>query len=297
LTKDFLGPIKEGTQHGAAAGRHVGKELASTVEAEFLNHVTRTFSKASDTWSTFDKIVDTRLGGMVQKAVADLGSDIQRMEAEKGTRAAKVEAAKGAITAAEEKAKAMEEACGNAATKAKGQKESLKQQRRHTRKDSMKSKRRMKLALMLRSKWMTSQRGHLPHSPSWRRVQLHHHQRSLPLPLHPSPRSLCNQLQRSSPGLPWQNLQACWAWLRRLCATCFHLLVSPHLRQLPRRRVVQTPAAKWPHLLASPRQSPRLLVAKWPRLHGRHAITESLRMFPVSASPGMLRTPDVPSCI
>lgn len=161
----------------------------------------------------------------------------------------------------------------------------LKQQRKRSRKDSMKLKRRTKPALTPRMHWMPSQRGHSPHSPRWRLVQLHHrHQwQRRWLHLHPLPRWLCNQLQCSSPKQPWLILQACWAWLRRLCGTCFHLLAWPHLRPWPHLH-----AGKSSQLLASQRPN-RHTVAKWPRLHAANAIIESLRIFPESASPGMLR--------
>lgn len=119
LSRDFIGPIKEGAKQGAAQGRHVGKELGSSLEPEFLECVTRTFSKAYSAWGTFDYIVDKKLDEQLQSLFASLAKDLQAQEAAKEARATAIENAKGAVTAAEEKVKAMEEVCGNATTNAK----------------------------------------------------------------------------------------------------------------------------------------------------------------------------------
>lgn len=115
----YIAQVKEGTTHGAAAGRHVGKGLESSLEAEFVTCVTRTFSKASSTWGTFDKIVDERLAVQLQKVLADLADEIGKMAAAKESRAASVEAAKAAVVASEESVKGLEEACTAATAAAK----------------------------------------------------------------------------------------------------------------------------------------------------------------------------------
>jgi hypothetical protein len=119
LGSTFIPAVKEGTQHGAAAGRHVGKDLGNTVDPEFLACVTRTFSKPSSSWGTFDNIVHQRLEESLKKIISGLTSDISAMATAKETRTSSIEATKAGITAAEENAKTMEEACSNAATAAK----------------------------------------------------------------------------------------------------------------------------------------------------------------------------------
>jgi len=119
VTPEYLTPIKEGTKSGAAAGRHVTSVLSSSLEPEFVTCVTRTFSKTSSEWGTFDKIVDERLAGMVVKVVAGLTAEIAAIEAAQGERNASIETAKAAITTAEENAKAADEACAAAGAAAK----------------------------------------------------------------------------------------------------------------------------------------------------------------------------------
>jgi len=119
LANDFIPTIKAGTTHGAKAGNHVSKDVASSVDAEFLTCVTRTFSKPVATWGTFDNIVDERLGGFIKKAIGTLTTDLATMATAQDSRAASVEAAKAAITTSEERVKAMEEACTAAAAAAK----------------------------------------------------------------------------------------------------------------------------------------------------------------------------------
>jgi len=123
LANDFIPQVKAGTQHGTRAGNHVTKDVASSVDPDFLTCVTRTFSKQVSTWGTFDNIVDQRLSGMITKAITSLTTDLASMASKKDTRGSNVEAAKAAITAAEEKVKAMEEAsiaAGAAAKEAEG---------------------------------------------------------------------------------------------------------------------------------------------------------------------------------
>lgn len=117
--QDYLGPIKEGTKSGAAAGRHVTAVLAPVLAAEFLTCVDRTFAKPSGDWGTFDGIVDSRLATMVTDALAGLATEISTLEAAATARVTSIEAAKGAITAAEEKVKTAEEAATAAAAAAK----------------------------------------------------------------------------------------------------------------------------------------------------------------------------------
>jgi len=119
LSKDFLGPIKEGTQHGAAAGKHVTKVLESSVEPEFLTCVARTYSKASSSWSTFDNILDQRLAEQLKSVLAGLASDIGKMAAAKEVRASNVVAAEAAIGAAVDRAKVTEDEVTAAAAAAK----------------------------------------------------------------------------------------------------------------------------------------------------------------------------------
>jgi len=115
----YIAQVKEGTTHGAAAGRHVGKGLESSLEAEFVTCVTRTFSKVSSSWGTFDNIVDERLAAQLKKVLADLADEIGKMAAAKESRAASVDAAKAAIVASEESVKGLEEACTAATAAAK----------------------------------------------------------------------------------------------------------------------------------------------------------------------------------
>jgi chromosome segregation ATPase len=113
---DTITAVREGTKHGAAAGKHVGSVLGSSLETEFLGCVTTTFSKAGSAWGTFDHIVDKRLEETLKNLVAGLAADLEKNASEKETCAAKIEAAKGAVAAAVEKEKAMEEACTNTAS-------------------------------------------------------------------------------------------------------------------------------------------------------------------------------------
>lgn len=117
--QDYLGPIKEGTKSGAAAGRHVTAVLAPVLAPEFLTCVDRTFSKPSAQWGTFDGIVDSRLAAMITDALTNLANELSTLEAAATARAASIEAAKGAITSAEEKVKNAEEAATAAASAAK----------------------------------------------------------------------------------------------------------------------------------------------------------------------------------
>jgi len=119
LSKDFLGPIKDGTQHGAAAGKHVTKVLESSLEPEFLACVTRTFSKASSTWGTFDNIVDQRLAQQLKTVLAGLASDIDKMAADKEVRATNVVTAEAAIGAALDRVKVTEDEVTAAAAASK----------------------------------------------------------------------------------------------------------------------------------------------------------------------------------
>jgi len=119
LTTDFINPIKEGTKHGAAAGKHVEKEVGALVEPEFLVCVGRTFSKASSTWGTFDGIVVHKAEAALTGGVAALAVELEAMAAATVTRASDIEHTKVAIAAAEEKVKAMDEACTNATVAAK----------------------------------------------------------------------------------------------------------------------------------------------------------------------------------
>lgn len=144
LIKEFFTPVKEGTlakglsKSAAWVGKNLGKEFASTLEKEFLTCVTRTFSKPSTAWGTFDHIIEKELDQELTKILAGLGSDITRLASEMGTRTAEVETAKAAVGAAEEAEKAAEEASkhANAAAKeakaaAKAATASLKQQQGH----------------------------------------------------------------------------------------------------------------------------------------------------------------------
>jgi len=117
-SKDYVNAVREGTRHGAAVGRHVGKELRDNVEPEFLNCVIRTFSKASSAWGTFDRIVDKKLEETINQAIATAAAELEAATAEKAAQATNIENAKGTVTAAEEKVKAMEEACVAATTAA-----------------------------------------------------------------------------------------------------------------------------------------------------------------------------------
>lgn len=141
LSKDFLGPIKEGTQHGAAAGKHVTKVLESSLESEFLACVTRTFSKASSSWGTFDNIIDQRLAEQLKTVLVGLASDIDKMAADKEGCAANIVSAEAAITAAVDKVKVTEDeetaaaaASKEASAAAKAAGAAHKQQQQHVQK-------------------------------------------------------------------------------------------------------------------------------------------------------------------
>jgi len=109
--KDYINAVREGTRHGAAVGKHVAKEVRDSVESEFLECVTRTFSKASAAWGTFDGIIDKKLQDTVNNTIAGLAAELGAAAAAKAAQVTNVENAKGAVTAAEEKVKAMDEAC------------------------------------------------------------------------------------------------------------------------------------------------------------------------------------------
>jgi len=119
LNADFIVPIKEGGKHGAAAGRHVEKEVGSKVEPEFLVCVGRTYSKAASTWGTFDGIVEKKLAALLTGVAAELTVELEAMAVAATARAANIESTKAAIAGAEQEVKNMEEACTGAAAAAK----------------------------------------------------------------------------------------------------------------------------------------------------------------------------------
>jgi chromosome segregation ATPase len=120
LSTDYVATIREGTKTGPAAGKHVGKELGGCgLEAEFITCVTTSFSKASSTWSTFDKLIDGKLEENLKQVLARFTAELATDESEKAARATAIESAKAAVLAGEEKVKAMEEACAIASTAAK----------------------------------------------------------------------------------------------------------------------------------------------------------------------------------
>lgn len=119
LSQDYLVKVKDGATPAGAAARHVTKEVAESVDAEFLTCVTRTFSKTPSSWGTFDRIVDERLQGMLQQAVAGLGGDIARLASEEATHVQQIEAARSSIAKAEETAQAGDAACIDAINAAK----------------------------------------------------------------------------------------------------------------------------------------------------------------------------------
>lgn len=119
LVNDFLPGIKAGTNAGTRAGNRVSKDVASSVDEDFLKCVSRTFVKPVSTWGTFDKIVAERLDGFISKSLAEVTAEIASLASAKEARAANVESAKAAITTAEETAKAKEEASVAAAAAAK----------------------------------------------------------------------------------------------------------------------------------------------------------------------------------